>query len=337
MSQGRVLITGAAGFIGSHVTDRMLAHGWRVWGLDNFDAFYSRSVKESNLDEALPHPEFRLVEGDIRDEDLLNQAFREGQFDVVIHLAARAGVRPSIQAPDEYYDCNVIGTLRLLEAMNRFGVRSLVFASSSSVYGGNDSSRPFTEDQNVDQPYSPYAATKRACELLCHTYWHLHRLRCYALRFFTVYGPRQRPDLAIHKFARLLLAGKPVPVYGDGSAERDFTYIDDVVSAVETSVDRVLTVGNGTEPGYEILNVGANRTISVNELVRLLGEAMEAEPAIDYQPPQPGDVPKTWADISRARRLLNWEPRVPIEEGLRRFVAWLWARQEAPRASSAAR
>ncbi len=323
----RVLVTGAAGFIGSHVVDRLLEDGHRVWGLDNFDPFYPRSVKESNLEGAEAHPRFRLAEGDLRDEAFLGSLFQVGQFDAVIHLAARAGVRPSIHAPEEYYDYNVMGTVRLLETMRRFRVGALVFASSSSVYGGIDGTGPFCEDDVRDRPLSPYAATKRACELLCHTYWHLHGLRCYCLRLFTVYGPRQRPDLAVHKFSRAILAGQPVPIYGDGSAERDYTYVDDTVEAVTRALHKVADHDDGK--GFEILNIGANRTVTVKQLVDLLAESMDAEPTAKYLPPQPGDVQRTWADITRARVLLGYDPKVTIEEGVRRFVAWFLARQEA--------
>jgi len=322
----RILVTGAAGFIGSHVVDRLLAEGHSVWGLDNFDDFYPRQIKESNLESALTHDDFELAEGDLRDDVLLNTLFRVGEFDAVVHLAARAGVRPSIEAPDEYYDCNVMGTVRLLEAMRRYGVGALVFASSSSVYGSRHGSGPFTEDDPVDQPVSPYAATKRAGELLCHTYWHLQGLSCDCLRFFTVYGPRQRPDLAIHKFAKKLSTGRPIPVYGDGTAARDFTYIDDTVGAILASLKQVMR--SSKEPLFRILNVGADRTVTVNELVHLLAEAMDTPPTVEHLPPQPGDVPRTWADISRARDVLGFSPAVPIEEGLRRFVAWFRSDQE---------
>ncbi len=314
-----ILVTGAAGFIGSHVVDRLLAEGVQVWGIDNFDPFYERSVKQANLEDARAHLSFMLREGDLRDEAFLAQVFSAGQFDAVIHLAARAGVRPSIHAPAEYFDCNVTGTVRLLETMRRFGVRSLVFGSSSSVYGQRDRPGPFAEDDAADRPLSPYAATKKACEVLCHSYWHLHEIRCYCLRLFTVYGPRQRPDLAIHKFTKAIRAGEPIPVFGDGSSERDYTYIDDVVDAVWMATRQV---ANGDGPPFEILNIGGNRTVSLAELVRLLGEALDADPTIRQKPPQPGDVPRTWADISRAGELLGYEPSVRIEEGLRRFIAW---------------
>ncbi len=332
LTRGNVLVTGAAGFIGSILVERLLEEGYRVWGLDNFDSFYSRRIKEANLEVVQEHPAFRFAEGDLRDPAFLSEVFSDAAVDAVVHLAARAGVRPSIEMPEEYFDCNVMGTVRLLETMRRFAVSALVFASSSSVYGARDGdSRPFTEDDPVDRPVSPYAATKRACELICHTYWHLHDIHCHCLRLFTVYGPRQRPDLAIHKFARAILLGEPVPMYGDGSAERDYTYVEDTVDGICRSLEHVRSSANG---GFEILNLGANRTVKLRELIDILAEAMNASPNIRHLPPQPGDVPRTWADISRAHDLLGYQPRVSIEEGLRRFVAWFLARHETVPADS---
>lgn len=331
MTYGNILVTGAAGFIGSHVVDRLLAHGWHVQGLDNFGGSHASAraaidAREANLGQALSHPEFRLVEGDVRDAGLLADLFRDGGFHAVVHMAARAGARPSIQAPEEYYDCNLIGTLRVLEAMNRFGVRSLVFASSSSVYGGKEGDRPTREDdEGVDRPLSPYAATKRACELLCHTYWHLYGMRCCVLRFFPVYGPRQRPDLEIHELARSISSGKPITVYGDGRAERDLTYVDDAVDAVERAVDHVAHQPKGA--GYEVLNVGGKESATLNRLVELLSELMGATPEVRYLAPRSADAPGGRADITRARELLQYEPKVTLAEGLRRFVAWFWSTQ----------
>lgn len=327
----RVLVTGAAGFIGSILVERLLAEDCSVWGLDNFDAFYSRRIKEANLQAACEHPRFHFAEGDLRDPVFVGELFSEGEFDAVVHLAARAGVRPSIEAPEEYYDCNVMGTVRLLETMRRYGVRALVFASSSSVYGSREGSEPFKESDPVDRPVSPYAATKRAGELLCHTYSHLHDIRCCCLRLFTVYGPRQRPDLAIHKFARAIQVGEPIPMYGDGSSERDYTYVDDTVDGICRSLNLVCDPDGS---GFEILNLGANRTVRLSELIELLSDAMEAVPIVHRMPSQPGDVPRTSADVSRARELLGYDPKISIEEGLRRFVAWFLATQQGRSAAT---
>jgi len=318
-SKQRVVVTGAAGFIGSHLVERLLADGYSVWGMDNFDPFYPRSIKEANLGVANAHTEFRFAEGDLRDPAFLADLFGEASPGAVIHLAARAGVRPSIEQPEAYHDINVMGTVHLLEAMRKAGTNRLLFGSSSSVYGSRDDQRPFKEDEGADLPVSPYAATKRAGELLCHTYYHLYGLSCYCLRFFTVYGPRQRPDLAIHKFTRMLFNGEPLTVYGDGGAMRDYTYVDDTVDGV---VRALRLSEDGSDPAFQVLNLGAGRTVSVNELVRLLVETTGVEPNIVNLPPQPGDVPRTWADIGRARELLGFDPQFPVEEGLKRFVQW---------------
>jgi UDP-glucuronate 4-epimerase len=322
----RVLVTGAAGFIGSHVVDRLLAEGLRVWGVDNFDPFYAREVKEANLSAARAHSGFTFREGDLRDAEFLDAVFEEARPGAVIHLAARAGVRPSIEDPVAYYDLNVMGTVRLLEAMRAAGVSALVFASSSSVYGARYDERPFREEDAADLPVSPYAATKRAGELLCHTYYHLYGLSCCCLRIFTVFGPRQRPDLAIHKFVRLMTRGEPVTVYGDGSALRDYTYVDDTVEGIVRALAWV--TGAVEDPVFDILNLGAGGTVSVNELVEKLAAATGVEPKVERLPRQPGDVPRTWADISRARTVLGYEPRVGLEAGLARFVAWYRERDE---------
>jgi len=314
-----VLVTGAAGFIGSHLVERLLADGRVVWGVDNFDEFYPRAVKEANLEPARRHDSFRFREGDLRDAGFVADLFAEARPAAVVHMAARAGVRPSIEQPAQYYDLNVMATVRLLEAMRASGTGALVFGSSSSVYGIKTDDRPFREHELTDQPISPYAATKRAGELLCHTYHHLYGYSCYCLRLFTVYGPRQRPDLAVHKFARLIERGEPIPIYGDGSALRDYTYVADTVDGIVRALERV---SEAPEPAFEILNVGAGRTTSVNELVRLLTEKMGVEATIEHQPEQAGDVPKTWADIGRARELLGYDPRFPLADGLERFVDW---------------
>jgi UDP-glucuronate 4-epimerase len=316
----RVLVTGAAGFIGSHVIERLLADGCEVWGVDNFDPFYDRAIKESNLESARADARFDFREGDLRDREFIEGLIAGARPEAVVHLAAKAGVRPSIAEPEAYYDINVMGTVRLLDAMRRSDVGALVFASSSSVYGAKSDDRPFSENDVADRPISPYAATKRAGELLCHAYHRLHGLSCYSLRFFTVYGPRQRPDLAIHKFTRALANGDPISVYGDGGALRDYTYVDDTVDGVCRTLYNVCDRSAG--PVNQVLNLGAGRMVSVNELVELLAGTMGVEPNIERAPAQPGDVPRTWADISRAREVIGYEPKVSIKEGLSRFVAW---------------
>lgn len=314
-----ILVTGGAGFIGSHLTRRLLARGDRVTALDDFNDFYDPARKRENAATLLPQPGFRLVEGDIRDAPLVDRLFAEGGFDAVIHLAARAGVRPSLQEPILYEDVNCIGTLRLLEAAKRHGPKTFLFGSSSSVYGINEKV-PFAEDDEVNQPISPYATTKRAGELLCYNYHHLYGFRTACLRFFTVYGPAQRPEMAIHKFTDLLYHGKTVPMYGDGSSRRDYTYVDDIVDGLVATLDLA--------PGFEILNLGGADTTSLKDLVCWIAAELAVEPRIEYLPAQPGDVPITYADVSKAERLLGYSPKVPIREGLRRFVAWYRARQE---------
>ncbi len=308
-----ILVTGGAGFIGSHVIERLLAEGSRVVGLDNFDSFYDPAVKRANLASALKHSNFRLIEGDIRDESVLAGLFREERVEAVFHAAARAGVRPSIQNPVLYHDVNVHGTTRLLEAARSAEVENFVFASSSSVYGVANRT-PFSEEDPADFPISPYAATKRAGELICYTYHHLYGLPVTCLRFFTVYGPRQRPEMAIHKFTRLIDSGRPVPVFGDGSSRRDYTYISDVVQGVVRAL--------ATPQPYEILNIGESQTTELRELVTKIETALGKKAQIEAMPPQAGDVPLTFADVSKAKRLLGYEPGISIEDGLKKFVEW---------------
>lgn len=310
----RVLVTGAAGFIGSTLVDRLLSEGRSVVGFDNFDPFYAEAEKRRNLASALRSPGFRLVRGDIRDTRAVEGLFGDGPFDAVVHLAALAGVRPSLERPSEYADVNVVGTSVLLQAAVAHGNPIFVFASSSSVYGERDDG-PFRESDRVDRPVSPYASTKKAGELVGHTFHHGWALPFTAVRFFTAYGPRQRPDLAIRKFAERMRAGEPIPVYGDGSALRDFTYIDDVVDGLVRACDRDL--------GYAILNFGAGRKISVKDMIRCLEEVLGVEAKIDWQPPVTGDVPRTWADIGAAREALGYAPKVDFEQGIARFAAWL--------------
>jgi UDP-glucuronate 4-epimerase len=310
-----ILVTGGAGFIGSHLVDRLLSEdAWRVTVVDDFNNFYSPAVKRENVRAHFQNPSYRLVEADIRDRELLRRLFDETKFQVIVHLAARAGVRPSLSEPQLYNETNVTGTLNLLELARAHKIPQFVFGSSSSVYGIN-AKVPFSEEDPTRSPISPYAATKAAGELLCHTYTHLYGIRSVALRFFTVYGARQRPDLAIHKFARLIDQGKPIPVFGDGTTRRDYTYIDDIIQGVRAAIDY-----RGSD--YEAINLGESRTVELKELIGLLEDALGKRAVIDRQPAQPGDVPQTFADITKARRLLGYEPQTQIEEGIRRFIEW---------------
>ncbi|MFL6211394.1 MAG: GDP-mannose 4,6-dehydratase [Pyrinomonadaceae bacterium] len=315
MTQQDILVTGGAGFIGSHLVTWLLNEGrWRVTVVDDFNDFYAPALKRANVAPYLGRADFQLVEADIRDQSALARMFQQTPFAVVVHLAARAGVRPSLSEPLLYTETNITGTLHLLELARAHKVRQFVFGSSSSVYGSN-AKVPFSEDDPVRQPISPYAATKAAGELLCHTYAHLHGLRSVALRFFTVYGARQRPDLAIHKFAKLISAGQPVPVFGDGTTRRDYTYIDDIIAGVRAAIDYDASM-------YEAINLGESRTVELRELIALLEQALGRKAVINRQPMQPGDVPQTFADITKARRLLGYDPQTNIEAGIKRFVAW---------------
>lgn len=315
MSKKRFLVTGGAGFIGSHLVDRLLAQNpARVTVVDNFDEFYDQHTKRSNIENHLRHPAYRLVETDIRNFNTLRQVFSEEHFDVIIHLAAKAGVRPSVADPRGYEEVNIAGTVNLLELAHKNGIKKFVFGSSSSVYGPA-ATPPFREDAPL-MPISPYAATKAAGELICHTYSYLHGMNITCLRFFTVYGPRQRPDLAIHKFARLISSKRPIPVYGDGLAERDFTYIDDILQGVLAAIDYLATP-------FEIINLGESATVTVNQMIELLEAALGQKAVIDRQPAQPGDMPRTHADISKAARLLGYKPTTPVEVGLKKFAEWL--------------
>ncbi len=310
-----ILLTGAAGFIASLAAERFLDRSLTVVGLDNFDDFYDPAVKEANLTRAREYDSFTLVRGDIRDGRVL--ATLPDGIDTIVHIAARAGVRPSIAQPALYYDVNVTGTLNLLEFARERGIKNFVFASSSSVYG-NNKKVPFSEDDPVDHPISPYAATKKAGELMGHAYTHLYGITCLCLRFFTVYGPRQRPDLAIHKFARHMAAGEELPVFGDGNTKRDYTYIDDILSGLEGALTWVAK----NEGVHEIVNLGESRTVSLDEMIKVLGEEMGIEPRIRTFPEQPGDVALTYADITKARTILGYEPEWEFREGVRAFVRW---------------
>ena len=310
-----ILVTGGAGFIGSHLVDRLLAEGgWQITVVDDFNDFYSPEIKHANIAEHLKSPNYRLVDADIRDAATMAALFAEYKFDVIVHLAARAGVRPSLSEPILYTETNIIGTQNLLELAKQHGVGQFVFGSSSSVYGIN-AKVPFAEDDRIHQPISPYASTKAAGELLCHTYSHLYGMRIVCLRFFTVYGARQRPDLAIHKFSKLIADEKPIQMFGDGTARRDYTYIDDIIQGVRAAIDY-----NRTQ--YEIFNLGESQTIELRELISLLERSLDMHAIIDHQPMQPGDVPITFADISKSRELLGYNPTTKIADGIPKFIEW---------------
>ncbi len=311
-----ILVTGGAGFIGSHLVERLLGEGdWQVTVVDNFNDFYSPEFKRSNISSFLENPRFSLSEIDICDAEKLRDVFAEKNFDTIVHLAARAGVRPSLSQPELYAQTNINGTLNLLELSKEYGVEQFVFGSSSSVYGINRKI-PFAEADQIQQPISPYAATKAAGELLCHTYSHLYPIRTVCLRFFTVYGARQRPDLAIRKFSRLILEDKPIPLFGDGTTRRDYTYIDDIIQGVRAAIDY-------TQTNHEVFNLGESQTVELKELIRLLEENLDKKATIDYQPMQPGDVPQTFADINKSRKLLGYNPQTKIEDGIKKFTDWI--------------
>ena len=310
----KILITGAAGFIGSHLSENLLSEGHQIIGFDNFDPFYDRSIKERNLEKSFSNGLFTFVEGDLNDSGDMKDLFEGQQFDVVVHLAAKAGVRPSIDHPLEYTRVNVNGTQNILEMMKNEGIERLVFASSSSVYG-NRKVVPYEESMSVNNPISPYAATKVAAEILCYTYWQLFGISVTCLRFFTVYGPRQRPEMAIAKFIRKAYNDEPISVFGDGTSSRDFTYIDDIIQGVVSAVHKDL--------GYEIINLGESETIELNSLIAVIEELTGKEVIKEYLDMQPGDVLTTYADISKAKKLLNYNPTTNIEEGISKYIDWL--------------
>lgn len=313
VSVGTVLVTGGAGFIGSHLIERLLAHGHGVICVDNFDGFYSPSLKEKNVLGSSQNSRFSLVRGDIRDTDLLEGVFQGDDFKAVVHLAARAGVRPSLLEPKLYADVNVRGTVNLLELSVKHRVERFIFGSSSSVYGIS-SKLPFHEDDRVNRPISPYGATKLAGEQMCYTFHHLYDLRVVILRFFTVYGPRQRPDMAVHKFTRAIDRGQEVTIYGNGRAKRDYTYISDIM-------DGIMAVLGG-EFEFEIFNLGNSRMVELRELVATIEGCLGKRAKVRGLPDQPGDVPVTFADIGKAREMLGYNPQVTIGEGVERFVDW---------------
>ncbi len=334
---GKILVTGVAGFIGSHLCERLTdstlrlrsgqasspqaEQGTSVYGLDNFDNFYSRDIKEDNIKDLLLRKNFRFKEGDIRDAECIESILADKAIETIVHLAAKAGVRPSIDNPLVYQDVNVRGTMVMLEAAKKFNIKNFIFASSSSVYG-NNKKVPFSETDNVDFPISPYAATKKAAELLCHTYSHLYGINVTCLRYFTVYGPRQRPDLAIHKFSRLIEAGQPIPVYGDGSMQRDFTYIDDIIDGTMAAIERC--------EGFEIYNLGESRPVRLETLIKQLEEALHKKATIERLPVPPGDVKQTYADITKAKEKLEYNPETDIADGLKKFVEWFSLRNQLP-------
>jgi len=315
---GAILVTGGAGFIGSHLCERLSAEGREVVCLDVFDSFYSKKVKLRNIDTLKDAQNFHLYEGDIRDPAVLEDLFGHHRVEAVVHLAARAGVRPSLEMPRLYTDVNLTGTATLLEHARNYKVSRFVFGSSSSVYGNSDRI-PLVETERADEPVSPYAATKRAGELLTYTYHHLYGMDVSCLRFFTVYGPRQRPEMAIHKFTRLIDQGESVPLFGDGSSARDYTFVDDIVAGIASALERAR--------GYQVFNLGRSEVVSLKELIAHIETALGKKAKLVFQSEQPGDVRQTCADLSRSRQALGYEPKVGIQEGIGRFVEWYRAQK----------
>ncbi len=308
-----ILVTGGAGFIGSHLVERLLTTGKKVIAMDNFNDFYSPSYKRENVAAMLQNPNFTLHETDILDFAACRGIFEKHRIDAIVHLAAYAGVRPSIERPLLYEDVNCKGTLHLLELSRLFKVKQFIFGSSSSVYG-NNTKIPFSEDDPVNEPISPYAATKRAGELYCYNYHHLYKIPVACLRFFTVYGPRQRPDLAIRKFTELIDGGQPITMYGDGTTMRDYTFFSDIIDGIVLALDR--------DFGFEIINLGDSKPVQLARLIELIEQCLGKKAHIKRLPEQPGDVHRTYADVTKAARLLCYQPRIPIEEGVRLFVDW---------------
>lgn len=320
-----IIVTGCAGFIGSHVVDRLLSMGRKVVGIDNFDPYYSQAIKIKNIQHNMANKNFTFYSVDIRDNGQMEKIFNINKVDTIIHLAAKAGVRPSIQNPLLYEDVNLKGTINLLESCKNHHIKNFIFASSSSVYGTNDKI-PFNEEDRVDNPISPYAASKRACEIFCSTYHHLYGLSIVCLRFFTVYGPRQRPEMAIHKFTRMIDRGQEIEMFGDGTSGRDYTYIGDIVDGIIATLDKKF--------GFEIFNLGNSNVVELRYLIELIERNLGKEAKIKKLPDQPGDVPVTYADVSRAKRMLGYNPHVRIEEGIERFVQWYTEEQKLSIASA---
>lgn len=311
------LITGGAGFIGSTLTERLLKEGNVVVTIDNFCDYYDPKIKEDNIKKFIDNPNYKLYRGDIRNRENVKKVFDENNIDVIVHLAAMAGVRPSIENPLLYQEVNGIGTQNILEEAKLHNVKFLVMASSSSVYG-NCREVPFKENMIVDYAISPYAATKKANEVMAHVYHKLNGMNIIMLRFFTVYGPKQRPDLAINKFTRLMLDGKKIPMYGDGSTSRDYTYVDDIVDGICKSCDYVMN----NNDVYEIINLGSNNPISLKEMIEIIGKELNIEPNIEELPMQPGDVDRTYACIEKARKLLGYNPQTKFDDGIKKFIDW---------------
>ncbi|MGB3345692.1 MAG: GDP-mannose 4,6-dehydratase [Candidatus Humimicrobiia bacterium] len=314
----RFLITGGAGFIGSHIVDELLSLGENVVVIDNFNPYYDPKIKWKNISNAQENPNFKLLEGDILDKDLLNEIFSSFDIDILVHMAAQAGVRGSIKNPELYTKVNVLGTLNLLEMCKKYKIKKMIFGSSSSIYGNGEV--PFSENNKVDEPISPYAATKKGAELLCYNYYHLYEIPITCLRFFTVYGPRQRPGMAIHKFTRLMNDNELIPIYGDGSSSRDYTYITDILDGIKSAIKKDL--------GFETINLGSSDPIKLLDLVNLIQEKMGKEAKLSFLPPQSGDVERTYADVSKAEKLLGYSPKVSIEEGIEKFVKWYLNQKE---------
>ncbi|RPI02948.1 MAG: NAD-dependent epimerase/dehydratase family protein [Calditrichaeota bacterium] len=308
-----IFISGGAGFIGSHLAEMLLSEEYHVYNWDNFNDYYDPAVKRDNIEAAIANKRYELIEKDILDYSALDHFFSTHPVDVIVHLAARAGVRPSIQQPLLYEQVNVQGTMNLLEMSRIYHINRFVFASSSSVYGANRKI-PFQESDNVDFPVSPYAATKKAGELICYTYHHLYNISVNCLRFFTVYGPRQRPDMAIHKFSRMIYRHQPIPVFGDGSSRRDYTYYSDIIQGIMGAIHNC--------QGYHIYNLGESKTVTLLYLIDLLQDALGIKAVVEFKPEQPGDVPVTFADVTKAKNELKYHPQIPIEEGIKRFAEW---------------
>lgn len=316
------LVTGGAGFIGSTLTKRLLCEGNRIIIVDNFNDFYNPELKKDNIRPFLESKDFQVYQVDIRDKSGLEAVFKENNIDAIMHLAAMAGVRPSIENPVLYQDVNGMGTQNVLEMARKYGIKKLALASSSSVYG-NCKEVPFREDMIVDFAISPYAATKKANEVMAHVYHKLFGMDIVMLRFFTVYGPKQRPDLAINKFARMMVNGEKIPMFGDGSTSRDYTYVDDIVDGI----CRTFSYLDSNDDVYEVINLGSNNPISLKEMIEVVGEVLGIKPEIEQLPMQPGDVDRTYADITKAKRLLGYEPTIDFREGIRRFVEWSQSRK----------